>query len=103
MIRQLRQLKDCFLSLDDDKSGSIGVDELQEPLIGLGFANTYEDVEKMVEEVDEDASGQIEFGEFLSIISNSEGNEQTQAITKFFKDLTTGEYESNDISFTLFV
>lgn len=27
------------MALDDDGSGSIGIDELEEPLIGLGFAD----------------------------------------------------------------
>jgi Ca2+-binding EF-hand superfamily protein len=31
-------MRECFDSLDDDGSGDIGVDELKEPLIGLGFA-----------------------------------------------------------------
>lgn len=57
----------------------------------------------MVDDVDEDQSGQIEFGEFLSIISNTEGSTQTQQITKFFKDLTTGQYDNKNISFSLFV
>jgi Ca2+-binding EF-hand superfamily protein len=49
VYREILKLKDCFSSLDDDNSGSIGVEELQEPLIGLGFANNVEDVMKMVE------------------------------------------------------
>jgi len=64
---------------------------LQEPLIGLGFADKVQEVEEMVKLVDEDGSGMIEFNEFLDII-NSDNNEKTQAITKFFKDLTSGKY-----------
>jgi len=75
---------------------------LQEPLIGLGFADKVEEVEEMVALVDEDGSGMIEFNEFLDII-NSDSNEKTQAITKFFKDLTSGKYGNQDISFALFV
>ena len=56
----------------------------------------------MVALVDEDGSGMIEFNEFLDII-NSDNNEKTQAITKFFKDLTSGKYGNQDISFALFV
>jgi Ca2+-binding EF-hand superfamily protein len=37
---ELRKLKECFDSLDVDLSGSIGVSELENPLIGLGFADT---------------------------------------------------------------
>ena len=59
------KLKECFNALDDDGSGSIGIDELEEPLIGLGFASTRQEVLDMINLVDEDQSGQIEFGEFL--------------------------------------
>jgi Ca2+-binding EF-hand superfamily protein len=34
----LKKLKECFSALDADGGGSIGIDELQDPLIGLGFA-----------------------------------------------------------------
>ena len=36
---ELRKLKECFDSLDDDLSGTIGIVELENPLIGLGFAD----------------------------------------------------------------
>jgi hypothetical protein len=35
----LKKLKECFIALDADGSGAIGVDELVDPLIGLGFAD----------------------------------------------------------------
>mmetsp|Transcript_10311 Transcript_10311/g.15761 ORF Transcript_10311/g.15761 Transcript_10311/m.15761 type:complete len:105 (-) Transcript_10311:264-578(-) len=54
---QLKKLKECFISLDDDRSGSIGVPELENPLIGLGFASSRREIEEMVAGVDEDGSG----------------------------------------------
>lgn len=68
----LRKLKECFLALDDDGSGAIGIDELEEPLIGLGFANTRQEVDDLIKAVDDD--GQIEFAEFLQIIKGSDGS-----------------------------
>lgn len=44
----------------------------------------------MINAVDEDKSGMIEFHEFLTIIKNSDGNEKTAKINKFFKDMTSG-------------
>lgn len=41
---QLKKLRECFNSLDDDGSGSIGVEELEDPLIGMGFAESREEV-----------------------------------------------------------
>ena len=54
---QIIKLKETFSNLDEDGGGSIGIDELETPLIGLGFADTREQVEEMVKEVDEDESG----------------------------------------------
>jgi hypothetical protein len=44
----------------------------------------------MIDLVDEDGSGMIEFTEFLGIIKNSDGSEKTAKINKFFKDMTSG-------------
>ena len=100
---QIFELKKCFDSLDDDGGGSIGIEELQEPLIGLGFADTLEEVQLLVDAVDEDKSGMIEFDEFLNIIENSEKSAATRDITVFFKKLTAGGFDMEDISFSLFV
>uniref|UniRef100_A0A7S3IM21 Calmodulin n=1 Tax=Strombidium inclinatum TaxID=197538 RepID=A0A7S3IM21_9SPIT len=104
---EIRKLKECFSALDDDGSGSIGIDELEEPLIGLGFADTREEVLDMIMSVDDDGSGMIEFPEFLEIIKNSDANEKTAKINKFFKDMSNGTLGKNDsmkdLSFNLIV
>ena len=64
--KQMEILKACFESLDEDGGKSIGVDELEDPLIALGLVNDRAQVEKMVMEVDNDA--QIEFDEFLTLV-----------------------------------
>lgn len=52
--------------------GSIGIEELEKPLISLGLCNSREDVKAILAEVDEDGSGQIEFKEFLGIIKKAQ-------------------------------
>ena len=42
---ELKNLKKCFVALDEDKGGSIGIEELEDPLIGLGLAESTEKVE----------------------------------------------------------
>ena len=64
--------------MDDDGSASIGVDELDGPLIGLGFAESRKEIEDMIDEVDDDATGEIEFEEFLAIIKNNDNKETSK-------------------------
>ena len=68
--------------------GSIGIDELEEPLISLGIAQSVAEVKRIVDSVDEDKSGQIEFNEFLHIISSKNGTgTDGNGIVEFFKGL----------------
>ena len=115
-------LRMYFDSLDDDGSGSIGVDEMEDPLIALGLVENRAQVQKIVDAVDDDGTGNIEFNEFLSIIKggnkNKEGgeddggkagasmDENTKAIFEFFKKLVTGEMkteQTKNIPFSLFI
>ena len=63
--------------MDARGDGAIGINELEDPLIGLGFAESWEEVQEIIDTVDDDGSGFIEFGEFLGIIKNSDSNEKT--------------------------
>jgi len=57
----------------------------------------------MVEKVDDDGSGQIEFPEFLKIIKGDENDATTKKITIFFKDLCNGKFGDRQVSFPVFV
>ena len=57
----------------------------------------------MVDSVDEDGSGMIEFDEFLTNIKGSNASDKTAKINKFFKDMTTGKLAAEGISFGMFV
>ena len=58
-----------------------------------------DEVQNLVDLVDEDGSGEIEFGEFLDIILNKNGDAKTGAITEFFKNLTNGKYQTGGLAF----
>jgi Ca2+-binding EF-hand superfamily protein len=49
-------LRSYFNSLDEDGSGAIGVDELEDPLIALGLVENRQQVSQIVSLVDEDGS-----------------------------------------------
>jgi len=61
--------------------GSIGIEELEKPLISLGLCNSRDEVKAILSEVDEDGSGQIEFKEFLKIIKKAQYEKQKRAKT----------------------
>lgn len=54
--------------MDGDGSGAIGIEELEDPLIALGLVNNRDEVEKIMKEVDDDGTQEIEFKEFLKIM-----------------------------------
>ena len=74
------------------------MDELAVPLISLGMAESQDDVKKILDEVDDDGTGEIEFKEFLDIIKGKEkpgstgGNNKVNKnkIIDFFKDMIKG-------------
>ncbi len=76
--------------MDADGGGSIGLEELENPLIGLGFADSREDVETLIKSVDQDGNGDIDFGEFCLIIKKTDRDEKSQQIYEFFKQMTKG-------------
>ena len=59
------------------------------PLLGLGLCETPEEVEQIFNLVDDDNSGEIEFSEFLSIITNKTGKQMNKKITNFFQSFVT--------------
>ena len=59
-------------------------------------------MEELIKAVDEDGSGEIEFDEFMSIISARDG-ESESPIAKFFKNLVNGKYKTNEMAFNNWV
>lgn len=91
---EIKELRKYFNSLDNDDSGRIEVEELEDPLIALGLVQSREEVEKLVKIVDTDESGQIEFGEFLKIMSNIDTDDtslEKSPIYTFFKKMIKGD------------
>lgn len=65
---EVKEFRELFNLLDKDGGGSISKDELAELMSTLGIKATPEEVEMMVREVDEDGSGEIDFGEFCRVM-----------------------------------
>lgn len=62
--------------------GSISKEELGELMDTLGIDATPEEVDQMVSEIDEDNSGEIDFGEFVAVMSRTVNATYTQKQVK---------------------
>jgi Ca2+-binding EF-hand superfamily protein len=56
-----RKMKQYFNSLDYKKTGSIGIDELEELLFSVGLVDSREEIMALIDSVNEDKTGRIEF------------------------------------------
>lgn len=80
-------------------------------MIALGLVDNRDEVDQIVQDVDDDGTGKIEFDEFVKIIktgnSTSKGgaSENTVKIYNFFKSLTTGKFnkKGKELIFKLFI
>ncbi|KAK1931835.1 FK506-binding protein 1 [Phytophthora citrophthora] len=73
--KELTKLKQQFMVLDLDGSGSIDENELQQLVKKLGRRAEEFDLPAMMREVDVDGSGSIGFNEFLQIVANMSRND----------------------------
>lgn len=64
--KKIRALKDTFMSLDDNGDGLLTADELKSGLTRAGFTDIPLDLQQIMEEVDSDGSGVIDYTEFLA-------------------------------------
>merc|ERR1711937_597390 len=95
---QMEEIREAFGLFDGDASGAIDVRELKAAMRALGFEVKNEELKKMVADVDSDGSGQIEFGEFLEMMTGKMGEKDSrQDIEKVFK--LFDDDNTNKISF----
>jgi len=65
---EIDSCRDAFLQYDKDRSGTIDQWELKEVLEAMGQTPTDEELFQMINDVDENASGSIDFAEFLKVV-----------------------------------
>ena len=68
--QELDSTKQLFQDLDADGSGSIDMHELGKLFVQMEEEVSTEELEKMMDEVDDDESGEIEYAEFLALLAS---------------------------------
>jgi calmodulin len=63
------EFREIFDLVDEDKGGSISREELKKLMITLRLKPTEEELDAMMKEVDSDGSGDIDFDEFVTVMS----------------------------------
>ena len=67
---QINECRETFKMFDKDGDGTITAKELGIVMRQLGLNPTEDDLLEMIQEVDEDGNGEIEFAEFLTIMAH---------------------------------
>merc|ERR1712141_786336 len=66
-VDDIKVLKNCFTLFDIKKQDFLSADDLDDILRAMGFRPSKEELQELLEEIDEDGSGEIEFGEFCQL------------------------------------
>jgi calmodulin len=64
---EIKVLKICFGMFDVKKQDFLSADDLDDILRAMGFRPSHEELQEILLEIDEDGSGEIEFGEFCQL------------------------------------
>jgi len=83
---QIAILRKAFESFDHQKTGSISTETVAEILRLMGQPFNRQILEEMIEEVDEDKSGRLEFEEFIILAAKFIVEEDEEALQKELKE-----------------
>lgn len=66
---EINEFREIFNLVDLDRGGTISKDELQQLMVTLGLKPSKEEIDAMVDEIDSDGNGEIDFDEFVTVMS----------------------------------
>eukprot|EP00296_Roombia_truncata_P001147 JP436877.1.p1 GENE.JP436877.1~~JP436877.1.p1 ORF type:complete len:158 (-),score=38.05 JP436877.1:98-571(-) len=66
---ELQEFRELFDLVDLDKGGSISPEELGSLMETLGLKPSQEELDAMIREIDQDGNGEIDFDEFVQVMS----------------------------------
>merc|ERR1712025_189265 len=99
---EVEEIKEAFDLFDNDGSGAISVNELTSAMQSLGLDVKHAVVYNMVADLDADGSGEIEFGEFLDVmtakLSDKNSREEIQRVFNLFDKDRSDSLDVNEFS-----
>ena len=99
--QQISEFREAFSLFDKDGDGHVTAKELMIVLSSLGVTPTQEEVSQMIEEVDVNSNGEIEFEEFcVLMVRNMKDKDDLQTFTEAFKILDSdgsGEIDKEEL------
>ena len=94
---QVEEVREAFSLFDVDSSGAISYKELRACMKALQIKVDKEELKKMILEVDADQSGEIEFPEFLQMMTgkmaSGDTKEETMKVFKMFDTKSAGKID----------
>ena len=88
---KINEYKEAFDMFDRDKQGTISCDEIYKIMKNYGNPMKKEEIENMIEEIDEDGDGEINFEEFVTMMEK-----QTNIIDETEEDAVLLAFKSFD-------
>lgn len=91
---EIEELREAFDLFDTDGSGTIEPKELKAAMQSLGFETKNHTVYTMISDIDKNGNGEIDFEEFLDLMTvklgDSDSREDVQKVFNLFDDDKTG-------------
>ncbi|XP_055682758.1 calmodulin-A-like isoform X4 [Lutzomyia longipalpis] len=98
---QVAEFKEAFMLFDKDEDGTITMAELGVVMRSLGQRPTETELRDMVNEVDQDGNGTIEFNEFLQMMSKkmkgADGEDELREAFRVFDKNNDGLISSSEL------
>src|SRR4051812_42467031 len=75
---EVMEIKEAFDLFDNDKSGEIDTEELKQALKNLGIDAKNQTLQNMMQDLDKDNSGKIDFDEFIDMMTAKMSDRDTK-------------------------
>ena len=91
------EIKEAFDLFDSDKSGQIDTNELKQALQNLGIDAKNQTLQNMLADIDKNGSGDIDFDEFIDMMTAKMSDKDTREDLQKVFDLFLGDDDADKI------